>query len=158
MNERKVPDSKMSQVSTRSYLLNTDGSGTGTLSNPSEGAIGVVLREPGGRLLESMSKAIGPATNTTAEYRALVEGLMLARRHSIDRIRVFLDSELVVDQMNGVSQVRAEHLRSLHAQAKALFNEFANKRISWVPRKWNQEADALAAQALPSRTSNKLSD
>ena len=155
MGKRRIPGSNRSEVSARSYLLNTDGSGTGTLSDPSAGAIGVVLKEPGGRILESISKAIGPATNTVAEYRALIEGLMLARRYSIDRIRIFLDSELVVDQMNGTSQVKAEHLRSLHAEAKALFDEFSNKRISWIPREWNKEADALATQALPTRVASK---
>jgi hypothetical protein len=29
----------------RNYLLNADGSGTGTTDNPAQGAIGVVLRD-----------------------------------------------------------------------------------------------------------------
>jgi ribonuclease HI len=80
------------------YLLNTDGSGTGTVDNPAEGAIGVVLRDPDGRPLAEISERIGPAINTVAEYRALIEGLKLARSRRIQRIRVFLDSEIVADQ------------------------------------------------------------
>ena len=139
------------EPSTRNYLLNTDGSGTGTADNPAQGAIGVVLRDPDGRPIEGIediSKPIGPAINTVAEYRALIEGLELARRCRITRIRVFLDSELVVEQINGRAKVAKEHIRPLHTEACSLLQEFPNIRISWVPRKWNAEADALATKGL----------
>lgn len=130
------------------YLLSTDGSGTGTIENPVQGAIGVVLRDPNGWPIAEMSELIGPAINTVAEYRALIEGLRMARRRGIQRIRVFLDSEIVVDQMNGRAKVGKEHIRHLHAEACALRDGFPNIRISWVPREWNAEADALATKAL----------
>ena len=38
------------EPSKRNYLLKTDGSGTGTIDNPAQGAIGVVLRDPDGQL------------------------------------------------------------------------------------------------------------
>jgi probable phosphoglycerate mutase len=63
---------------------------------------------------------------------------------------VFLDSEFVVDQVNGHAKV-GERIRPLHAKARSLFQEFPNIRISWIPRKWNAEADALATKALPGR-------
>jgi ribonuclease HI len=128
--------------------LNADGSGTGTTYNPAQGAIGVVLRDPDGHLLAEISERIGPAINTVAEYRALIEGLKLARSRGIQRIWVFLDSELVVDQVNGRAKVGKEHIRPLHTEACSLLEEFPNIRISWVPRKWNAEADALATKAL----------
>jgi ribonuclease HI len=139
------------EPSKRNYLLNADGSGTGTTDNPAQGAIGVVLRDPDGRVIEKISEPIGPAINTVAEYRALIQGLKLARSHGIGRIRVFLDSELVVDQVNGRAKVRKEHIRRLHTEACSLLKEFPNHRISWVPRKWNAEADALATEALRDR-------
>src|SRR6266550_2682223 len=105
------------EPSKRNYLLQADGSGTGTIDNPAQGAIGVVLRDPDGHPIEDISRPIGPAINTVAEYRALIEGLKLARRYKIQRIRVFLDSELVVDQVNGRAKVGKEHLRPWHAEA-----------------------------------------
>src|SRR3954470_20972489 len=75
----------------------------------------------------------------------------LARSRGIQRIRMYLDSELVVDQVNGRAKVGKEHLRALNAEACSLLQEFPNIRISWVPRKWNAEADALATKALLSR-------
>ena len=134
------------------YVLNADGSGTGTTDNPAQGAIGVVLRDPDGHLIAEISEPIGPAINTVAEYRALIEGLKLARsRPEIERIRVFLDSELVVDQVNGRAKVGKEHIRPQHTEAWTLFQEFPNIRISWIPRKWNAEAHALATKALRGR-------
>src|SRR6478735_8323811 len=98
------------EPSKRNYLMNADGSGTGTIDNPAQGAIGVVLRDPDGHVIAEISKRIGPAINTVAEYRALIEGLKLARSRGIQRIRVFLDSELVVDQLNGRSEVRSKQI------------------------------------------------
>jgi ribonuclease HI len=139
------------EPSKRNYLLKTDGSGTGTTDNPAQGAIGVVLKDPDGQTIDDISRPIGPAINTVAEYRALIEGLKLARGHGIQRIRVFLDSELVVDQVNGRAKVGKEHIRPLHTEACSLLQEFPNHRISWIPRKWNAEADELATKALPGR-------
>src|SRR3954452_23170622 len=139
------------EPSKRNYILNADGSGTGTTDTPAQGAIGVVLRDPDGHRIDEISTRIGPAINTVAEYRALIEGLKLARSRGIQRLRVFLDSELVVDQVNGRAKVGKDHIRPLHAEACSLLQEFRNFRISWVPRKWNTEADALATKALLGR-------
>jgi ribonuclease HI len=139
------------EPSKRNYLLKTDGSGTGTTDNPAQGAIGVVLKDPDGHLIKEISRPIGPAINTVAEYRALIEGLELARRYKIQRIRVFLDSELVVDQVNGRATAGSEQIRPLHAKACSLLKEFPNHRVSWIPRKWNAEADKLATKALRDR-------
>ena len=69
----------------------------------------------------------------------------LARSRGIPRIRVFLDSELVVDQVSGRARVGKEHIGPLHAEACSLLQEFPNVRISWA------EADALATRALLGR-------
>lgn len=148
MPVRHTPEGDHLEPSKRNYLLQTDGSGTGTVENPAQGAIGVVLKDPKGRPTADLSEPIGPAINTVAEYRALIEGLKLARSHGIETIRVYLDSELVVDQVNDRKKVRKEHLKPLHAEACSLLEEFADHRISWVPRKWNKEADALAGEGL----------
>jgi ribonuclease HI len=130
------------------YLLNTDG---GNAGDPlGRAAIGAILRVRTPRLVTvaQISKAIGPATHNVAEYRALIEGLKLARDYGVQRIRVYMDSELVVDQVNRVSAVRQEHLSELHKVASSLVALFESIRISWVPREWNAEADRLVRDAL----------
>ncbi len=135
------------------YLLNTDG---GMASNGRRrsgeplglAAIGALLRTPRLATLDQISRAIGPATHNVAEYRALIEGLKLAREHGVERIRVYMDSELVVDQMNGASAVKQTHLRELHEVTRELVAQFTSIRISWVPREMNVEADRLVKKAL----------
>ena len=119
--------------------------------DPRRAAIGALLRVRTSRLVTvapPISKVIGPATHNVAEYRALIEGLKLARAYGIQRIRVFMDSELVVDQVNGVAAVRQAHLGELHAQARGLVAQFKSFRISWVPRELNAAADRLVNDAL----------
>ena len=111
-------------------------------------AIGALLRTRRLVTVAQISKAIGPATHNVAEYRALIQGLKLARDHGIERIRVYMDSELVVDQMNRVSRVREAHLVELHDEASGLSDLFKSVRISWVPREMNAEADRLVNDAL----------
>lgn len=128
------------------YLLNTDGGNSGDPSG--RAAIGALLRTRRLVTVAQISKAIGPATHNVAEYRALIEGLQLARDNGVQRIRVFMDSELVVDQVNGVSAVRQAHLRELHQVARSFFDGFESIRVSWVPREMNAEADRLVNDAL----------
>jgi len=132
------------------YLLNTDGGNLRRRPGEplSHAAIGALLRTRRLVTVGQISKAIGPATHNVAEYQALIDGLMLARAHGIERIRVYTDSELVVDQVNGVSAVRRAHLHELHEVASGLRAGFKSFRISWVPREWNAEADQLVRDAL----------
>ena len=110
-----------------------------------EAAIGVVLKAP----LEEISEPIGPAKDHhVAEYRALIRGLEAARSRGIGHLRVCLDSALLVNQLNGRWKVKAEHLKPLHEQAVSLIQQFADIKITWVPRKANAEADALASAPL----------
>lgn len=128
------------------YLLNADGGNSG---NPlGRAAIGVLLRTRRLVTVAQISKEIGPSTHNVAEYRALIEGLKLARGLGIQRIRVYMDSELVVDQVNGVAAVRQPHLGELHEVACSLAAQFASFRVSWVPREMNTEADRLVNDAL----------
>ena len=131
------------------YLLNTDG---GNRGDPlGRAAIGALLRTRRLVTVAQISKAIGPATHNVAEYQGLIEGLKLARDYGIQRIRVYMDSELVVDQVNGVSAVRQAHLSELYEEASGLVAQFKSFRISWVPRELNVEADRLVKDALGAR-------
>jgi ribonuclease H / adenosylcobalamin/alpha-ribazole phosphatase len=74
------------------------------------------------------------------------------RRHILESVHPrppeLRDSELVVDQVNGVSAVRQAHLGELHEVASSLVALFESIRISWVPREMNAEADRLVNDAL----------
>ncbi len=59
-------------------ILHTDGASRG---NPGPSAVAAVIHLPTGEELASVAKKIGRATNNVAEYRAVIEGMKLAREH-----------------------------------------------------------------------------
>lgn len=135
------------------YLLNTDGGmvNDGRRSSgdePGEAAIGVVLSDPGDRVVTTFKDRIGPETIQGAEYRALIKGLKIALEHKIGKIRVYVDNQLVVDQINDLADVNSDRLRPLHREALSLLGEFEDQRVYWVPRERNTTADKLVGEVL----------
>jgi len=122
----------------------TDG---GARGNPGPAGIGGVIRTEGGELVAEVSEYLGEATNNVAEYTALIRTVERCRELGAKRVRLFLDSELVVKQVKGVYKVKNPGLKPLHAQAQRALAGLTFD-ISYVPRDKNKEADALANQAM----------
>lgn len=138
----------------RELHLYTDGASRG---NPGQAAIGVVITEPGGELVEEISEAIGLATNNVAEYTALIRGLERALELGAGAVQVFSDSELMVRQLQGAYKVRNEGLIPLYEQAKRLLSRFAEAAVTHIPREQNSRADELANRALDKPTAQGVS-
>lgn len=129
----------------RTYWLYTDGASRG---NPARAAIGAVLYDSHGRVVDTLSHAIGPASNNQAEYRAFIGGLQMALEHDVHRLVVRADSKLVVNQVRGVFKVKAAHLTPLHSEAVELLRRFRRTHVEFVPRRYNRAADGQADAAL----------
>ena len=123
------------------WVLSTDGAARG---NPGPAGAGAVLQAPDGRVVGELAVGLGRLTNNEAEYRALLLGLQLAQRHRVERLRVRMDSELVVRQLSGQYRVRKPHLRPLFDAARSLMAGFEHCEVCHVPREQNAEADRLA--------------
>ncbi len=115
-------------------------------SNPGNAGIGIVLKV-NGRVVESVSKPIGVATNNVAEYSALIEGLKVALSKGYRKIKVYSDSELVVKQIKGIYKVKDNNLINLYKQVKELQNRFDRVEIEHIGRENNKQADSLAKNA-----------
>jgi ribonuclease HI len=129
----------------RVLRLFTDGAARG---NPGPAGLGVVLEDDRGLRLWGGHRYVGTATNNQAEYMALIEGLQQAARWKPDRLEVYMDSQLVVEQLVGRYRVKNADLRPLHARAVALLGGFPEAVVSHVPRERNRGADALANRAI----------
>ena len=127
------------------YLLYTDG---GARGNPGPAAIGGVVRDPTGAVVDSFSEYIGHATNNQAEYQALITGLKRARARRIQLLRCCLDSELLVNQLNGVYKIKEPTLAELAEEVFELLSDFRKVTIVHIPRALNREADRLVNEAL----------
>jgi dinuclear metal center YbgI/SA1388 family protein len=133
--------------------LRVDG---GSRGNPGPGAIGAVLEDPGGRVIDRLGSTIGVCTNNVAEYRALLAGLEMARRAGAQDLEVLADSELLVKQLRGEYRVKNEGLKPLHAEAVELLRQFPLVSLRHVPREENVEADRLVNEALDGAASAGL--
>src|SRR6202790_2733271 len=127
------------------HRFNIDG---GARGNPGPASYGVVVRDPGGKIVAELKKYIGRMTNNVAEYYGLIAALDYAESQGIRALRVEADSELLVKQMRGQYKVKSEDLRPLFERAKKMSMGFESFRIDHVYREQNREADALANEAL----------
>ncbi len=131
------------------YHLYTDG---GARGNPGPAGIGARLLTADGDVVEELADSIGTATNNVAEYQALLAGLEIALDRGVERLDVFLDSELVVRQVNGQYKVKDAGLKPLHRQACLLLSRFHEVDVKHVRREQNAAADALVNQAIDAAT------
>jgi ribonuclease HI len=89
------------------------------------------------------------ATNNIAEYTAAIRALeYLLGRGYRGTVVMIGDSQLVIRQMSGEYEVRAEHLRAYHDRLAALVGRFEEVRFSWVAREENQRADELSKAGI----------
>ena len=102
------------------YQLFCDGA---SRSNPGDASIGISILLDG-KEVHTISKKIGIATNNEAEYQALIDGLNYCVDNSIKEIEVFLDSNLVVEQVNKNFKVKAGNLKVLNSKVDDLIQEF----------------------------------
>jgi ribonuclease HI len=124
--------------------IHIDGAARG---NPGESGIGVLIKDENGRTRE-IKKYLGTRTNNQAEYTALITALESIKDHKNQEIRIFTDSLLLANQMNGIWKVRHPEIKELHTKAKRLTEGFSRVLISHVPREENAEADRLANLAI----------
>jgi ribonuclease HI len=120
----------------------------GSRGNPGPAASGAVLLDPAGELVEEVGAYLGVATNNVAEWTALVLGLEAAGKRGIQRLRVRLDSELVVKQLRGEYRVKHAGLRPLYQRACQLLRGFTEVDIKHVPREQNKLADGVVNRVL----------
>jgi ribonuclease HI len=126
-------------------VLHVDG---GARGNPGPAAIGVVISDPDGEVLDEVAEAIGVATNNVAEYRAVLRGLERARELGATELEIVNDSELVARQLTGAYKVKHPAMKPLYAEAIAALRGFDSWRIRSVPRADNARADELVNEAL----------
>ncbi len=126
-------------------IVNVDG---GARGNPGPAAIGVVVSDAEGNVLDELAEPIGVATNNVAEYRALLRGIEWALGLGADELEIVNDSELVARQLTGAYKVKHPSMKPLYQEAVAALRPLKSWRIRSVPRAQNARADELVNRAL----------
>ena len=109
--------------------------------------IGIVIYDNNDHQVGKVSLYIGNGTNNSAEYKAIIRALKIARYFQANDLKIRTDSELVVKQINGEYQVKNENIRPLYEEAISLIASLQKVRVEHVTRSLNDKADFLAKKA-----------
>jgi ribonuclease HI len=126
-------------------IIYTDG---GARGNPGPAGIGVVVYNAERQVVAEISEFLGVATNNQAEYRALIAAFKKAQALSATELECYLDSELIVKQLNREYKVKNKDLAPLFLVIHNLSLNFKRITYTHIPREQNCAADKLANQAM----------
>ena len=147
--KEKIDNKKINKLE-----IYTDG---GARNNPGPAGIGVVIGD------KEYAEYIGEATNNIAEYKAVIFALKKAK-HLLGKSKlknteviVNIDSQLVVNQLNGEYKILEKKLQLLFMEIWNLKFNFSYLRFNYIPREENKKADYLVNQAIDKQSQNTLS-
>lgn len=126
-------------------IIFTDG---GARGNPGPAGIGATLKNEAGELRGEVSEYIGETTNNQAEYKAVIAAIEKAKELGATELDFYLDSQLVVEQLNGNYKVKNVDLAPLFVKIHNQRLNFKKTTFTHVRRENNKEADALVNLAL----------
>ena len=139
----------------KTYLIYTDGGASG---NPGPAGVGVVICDEKKKILNKISEYIGNATNNQAEYKAVIRALYelsKIKENEPTQYRFFLDSELVVHQLNLKYKVKHPELQPLFLNVHNAAISLGNVSFTHIRREENQAADKLVKMAIKEAKNGK---
>jgi len=153
--------STISNNNNDNWLLQFDG---GSRGNPGIGGAGAVLflleniKETSIYEIKKNEKWSGyfylgdNITNNVAEYKGLLEGLKQALVFNAKYINIEGDSQLIINQLNGIYQVKDLKLKPLYKEATNIIEKFTKWECRYIPRELNGRADSLSNLAMDTQT------
>ena len=130
------------------FRVFSDGASRG---NPGRAAVAFIILSDHNTIALKGSKVIGVKTNNQAEYEAVIFALESAQQLQTRILSCYLDSLLVVNQLNGVYKVSNPQLRQLWSQVleraraydQVTFNHVSrdNRHIKVVDQLANRRLD-----------------
>lgn len=105
--------------------------------------------------LFEISEYIGENTNNYAEYQSLKKGLIQLKERFKNlnnfKLIILMDSELVVNQLNGNYKIKNEKLKEIYKEVLENLKNFPFWEIYHIPREKNRLADKLANLSLKNK-------
>lgn len=145
----------------KQYIIHTDG---GSRGNPGPAAVGIIIdekKDDGTTVrIEAYGETIGVATNNVAEYTAVSVALSHLHAKTLTQNKTdivfdfYLDSLLVVQQLNGVFKVKDPTLQQFVSKILRVIKDFGiSTHFTAVRREYNKDADLEVNKALDLGTS-----
>jgi len=126
------------------YEIYCDGA---SRSNPGDASIGVSINKDKVEI-DTIKKKIGINTNNVAEYLGLIAALEYCVENKVNNVKIFLDSLLVVQQVNMEYKVKSKKLQNHYEKSIKLIEQIEDIEIHHIRREFNSRADQLANEAL----------
>lgn len=123
----------------------------GSRGNPGPSAAGYVIKDSDDGLIYEGGVYLGITTNNQAEYHGVRLGLEKAKELGAKSVEFYVDSMLVVNQLNGQYVIRNRELWPIHERIKELISQFDKVVFRHVKREFNQQADSMVNKILDTR-------
>ena len=115
--------------------------------------MGLVLVSPKKLTIKKSLRLSFSTTNNEVEYKTLLEGMSMVQKMGGKAVKMFLDSRLVIGQVNGELEARDERMQGYLSQVKNLQSKFESFSLLHVLKSGNTHADSLATFATSSTQS-----
>lgn len=127
------------------WKIYTDGA---SRNNPGPSGAGIYIEKNGESFLKK-AFFLGKKTNNEAEYLALLIGLFILKDFykDGDKLEIYADSQLLINQLNGSYKVKIEHLKKLRSAIIEILFDF-DYNLTHIYRDLNSVADELSNQAI----------
>lgn len=135
-----------------SATVYVDGASRG---NPGPAGIGYYIVGENGQMVKRGGEFIGFATSRVAEYYAMKEGIEQAIELGFKSVRFVADSLMVINQLNGIFQVKNKDIVPIYRDIQGLLGKFDVVAFTHVPRLQNATADKEANLAIDRTMKNK---
>ncbi|XP_059071335.1 uncharacterized protein LOC131865675 [Cryptomeria japonica] len=136
------PDRDILNINTKQWILYIDGSFTQHGSGAD-----ILFVTPEGHTFPRSYILIFPCTNNVAEYEALVTGIKVVVEWKITELKVYGDSQLIINQVNDDYQTKDDKLMPYKHMVDDFKKYFANITFKKIPKLDNKAANAMATIA-----------
>ena len=146
---RRIGEHEQVLPASDAATIYTDG---GSRGNPGPSAIGYYIVGADGREIKRGGEYLGMSNSRLAEYYGLKEGLEQAIELGLRRVNFKSDSLMMVNQLNGVYQVKNLDLMQVYSDVLGLLSKLDSYSFTHVPREQNKEADAEVNRIIDENT------
>ena len=116
--------------------------GSADLQSKTAGIGGVIFLNQ--EKFKFFSEYLHDSTNNEAEYESLIFGIEMLIENKLLNANIFSDSQLVVNQINGVYKIKNDRMKLLHQRATNLLSSLKDWTFDYIPREKNAIADKYA--------------
>lgn len=88
------------------------------------------------------------ATSNMAEYLGVLNAMQYLASNGIEFANFYTDSQLVANHVNKLYRCKDSNLKVLLKKIQGIRSKVADYGVSYIPRKFNKEADKLCREVL----------